>query len=117
MISPYIPDCFLTRDRKGMDPDGKEQRGIGGRENIIIRMHCVKKSIFNYNFTKRGRPSCPLLPPCGSNRYEGDFLCSLDTVPKLVAEGGVFGHGCPHLWPLLLPLSFPFSFPPTSFIH
>lgn len=37
--------CFLTKDRKGIEPDGRASRedlgGAGGRETII-RTYCVK---------------------------------------------------------------------------
>lgn len=40
--------CFLIKDRKGAEPDGRGSReelgGAGGRETII-RTYCVKKYI------------------------------------------------------------------------
>lgn len=38
---PYVPVCFLIRDRKGVDSMGEEMvRNLGGK--IVIRMYCMK---------------------------------------------------------------------------
>lgn len=45
-----MPICFLRRERKGTEADGwesgEELGGIGERE-IVIRIYCLEKSIFN----------------------------------------------------------------------
>jgi hypothetical protein len=42
--------CFLMRDRKGTEPDGrgceKELGGVGGGETVIS-LYCMKKSLFS----------------------------------------------------------------------
>ena len=55
IIIPWMPICFLMRDRKGMSTDGKEgeeELGGVGRGKTVIRMYgmkiyCIEKSVFN----------------------------------------------------------------------
>lgn len=45
-----MPVCFLRRDRKGMDQDGRgDEEELGGAETEenIIRIYCRGKFIFN----------------------------------------------------------------------
>ena len=51
-----MPVCFLMRDRKCIDPDGR--RGVeklGGiqRRETIIKIYCIEKSIFKKTNKKK----------------------------------------------------------------
>lgn len=50
IIIPYMPVCFLRRDRIGVDQDGRgcgEELGGVGRMDIMIIIYYVKKPISN----------------------------------------------------------------------
>lgn len=47
---PSMTACFLMRERKGMDqngrPSGEELEGVEGRETVV-KTYYIKKSLFN----------------------------------------------------------------------
>lgn len=45
-----MPICFLRRDRKDVDLDGRgkgEGQGVLGGGETVIRIYCTEKRIFN----------------------------------------------------------------------
>lgn len=57
IIIPYKPDYFLTRQKKGVDPDGRrneeELGGVEGRETVT-RVHYVKGEKLSQSKGRKG---------------------------------------------------------------
>lgn len=50
IISLLMTVCFLTRERKGVDlggRGGREDLGVAGERETIIRLYCMKNLFFN----------------------------------------------------------------------